>query len=71
MYLNPKLKVLSLNGYHDLATPFYITEQDLGRLGTVAGLRIRHYPGGHMTYLNEPSRPAMKQDLVNFYARQM
>jgi len=71
MYLNPKLKVLSLNGYHDLATPFYITEQDLGRLGTVAGLRIRHYPGGHMIYLNEPSRPAMKQDLVNFYARQM
>jgi carboxypeptidase C (cathepsin A) len=70
MYLNPKLKVLSMNGYHDLATPFYITEQDLGRLGTVSGLQITHYPGGHMIYLNDPSRPKMKQDLVNFYKRQ-
>jgi len=71
LYLNPKLKVLSINGYHDLATPFYVTEQDLGRLGPIAGLEIRHYPGGHMTYLNDPSRAPMKHDLVNFYARKL
>ncbi|TDR76489.1 S10 family peptidase [Paludibacterium purpuratum] len=71
MYLNPKLKVFSINGYHDLATPFYITEQDLGRLGTVSGLQIGHYPGGHMTYLYDPARPSMKYDLVKFYERQM
>ncbi|WP_036665192.1 S10 family serine carboxypeptidase-like protein [Paludibacterium yongneupense] len=70
MYLNPALKVLSINGYHDLATPFFITEQDLGRLGTVSGLKIAHYPGGHMTYLYDPARPDMKRDLVEFYHRQ-
>jgi len=71
MYQNPRLKVLSLNGYHDLATPFYITDQDLGRLGTMPSLEIKHYPGGHMIYLNDPSRPKMKRDLVKFYQRQM
>ena len=70
-YLNPELKILSINGYHDLATPFFITEQDLGRLGTVPGVQIVHYPGGHMTYLYDPARPDMKRDLVNFYQRRM
>ncbi|MFC5473922.1 S10 family peptidase [Paraherbaspirillum soli] len=67
MYLNPKLKVLSVNGYHDLATPFYNTELDLGRLGTVPYLQIAHYRGGHMTYLFDPSRVVMKADLVKYY----
>ncbi|MBV8049168.1 MAG: peptidase S1 [Paludibacterium sp.] len=71
LFLNPKLKVLSLNGYHDLATPFYVTEQDLGRLGTVANVQITHYPGGHMIYLYDPSRKPMKHDLVKFYERTM
>jgi carboxypeptidase C (cathepsin A) len=71
LFLNPRLKVLSINGYHDLATPFYVTEQDLGRLGAIAGLQIRHYPGGHMTYLYNPARPQMKRDLVDFYLRRL
>jgi carboxypeptidase C (cathepsin A) len=71
MFLNPQLKVLSLNGYHDLATPFYVTEQDLGRLGTVSGLQINHYDGGHMIYLYDPSRRQMKHDLDKFYAHGM
>ena len=33
MAQNPALQVLALNGYHDLATPFFQTERDLGRLG--------------------------------------
>jgi len=64
---NPGLKVLSLNGYHDLATPFYQTELDLARLGAQPGLRIQHYPGGHMTYLDDSSRPLEKADLAAFY----
>ncbi|MGU7783751.1 S10 family peptidase [Burkholderia sp. PU8-34] len=65
--LNPALKVLSLNGYHDIATPFYQTELDLKRLGSQPNLTIRDYQGGHMVYLDDTSRPQEKADLVTFY----
>ena len=65
--INPALKVLAVNGYHDLATPFYITEQDLARLGNNPNVRIRNYMGGHMTYLDDGSRVLQKADLVQFY----
>ncbi len=66
LVLNPSLKILSLNGYHDLATPFYQTELDLARLGTQSNLSIKHYQGGHMVYLDDTSRPLEKADLVAF-----
>ncbi|RQR56793.1 peptidase S10 [Burkholderia sp. Bp9125] len=65
--LNPALKILSLNGYHDIATPFYQTELDLARLGSQRNLTIRDYQGGHMVYLDNTSRPQEKADLVTFY----
>jgi len=64
---DPGLKILSLNGYHDLATPFYQTELDLARLGRQPNLQIRHYGGGHMVYLDDVSRPLEKADLAAFY----
>ena len=64
---NPRLKVLALNGYHDVATPFFTTEQDLARLGANPNVRIRNYMGGHMTYLDDASRAQMKADLADFY----
>jgi len=72
--LNPQLKVLSLNGYHDLATPFFNTEKQLARLQTVAGLfpnlQVTFYPGGHMIYLDDTARPQMKVQLADFYQGQ-
>ena len=65
----PALAVLSLNGYHDMATPFHQTELDLARLGSVATLAVKVYPGGHMTYLDDASRPRMRADLVAFIQR--
>lgn len=63
----PSLRVLSLSGYHDLATPFRQTELDLARLGAaVSAVQVKVYPGGHMTYLDDGSRPLMKADLVRF-----
>jgi carboxypeptidase C (cathepsin A) len=64
---NPQLKVLSVNGYHDLATPFFQTERDLARLGPTPNLQLRFYLGGHMTYLDDGSRPLEKADLAQFY----
>jgi carboxypeptidase C (cathepsin A) len=63
---NPRLKVLAVNGYHDLATPFFTTEQDLARLGS-GNVQVRNYPGGHMTYLDDTSRAQMRADLAAWY----
>ncbi|MEX3948625.1 peptidase S10 [Paraburkholderia sp. EG287B] len=72
--LNPQLKVLAENGYHDLATPFFNTEKQLARLQTVAGLspnlQVNFFQGGHMIYLDDVARPKMKADLVSYYGGQ-
>jgi carboxypeptidase C (cathepsin A) len=69
--LNPQLKVLSENGFHDLATPFFNTEKQLARLKTIQGLnpdlQVNFFQGGHMIYLDDVARPQMKADLVNYY----
>jgi carboxypeptidase C (cathepsin A) len=64
---NPDLKVLAVSGYHDLATPFYQTEIDIARLGNVPNISVRNYGGGHMTYLDDVSRPLQRADLETFY----
>lgn len=65
--LNPAMKVLAMSGYHDLATPFYQTELDLARLGAGAGIQIRNYDSGHMSYLDDRVRRLQKADLRAFY----
>jgi carboxypeptidase C (cathepsin A) len=65
--LNPAMKVLAMSGYHDLATPFYQTELDLARLGASAGIQIRNYDSGHMSYLDDRVRRLQKADLRAFY----
>jgi carboxypeptidase C (cathepsin A) len=68
MTQRPALRTLSLAGYHDLATPFMQTELDLARLGTQPRLTTHVYPGGHMTYLDDGSRPRIKADVAAFVA---
>jgi carboxypeptidase C (cathepsin A) len=65
--LNPAMKVLAMSGYFDLATPFYQTELDLARLGANAGIQIRNYDSGHMSYLDDRVRRLQKADLRAFY----
>ena len=64
--MNPHLKVLVMGGYHDVATPFFTTEQDVGRLAS-PNVTIRNYIGGHMTYLTDESRVQQKADLAAWY----
>mgnify|MGYP001024771777 CR=1 FL=1 len=72
--MNPQLKVLASNGYHDLATPFFNTEKQLARLQTVQGLnpnlQVTFYQGGHMIYLDDVARPQMRNDLVAYFGGQ-
>jgi carboxypeptidase C (cathepsin A) len=65
---NPRLKVLVFDGYNDLATPFFVTEGDVARLGN-ADVQIRSYTGGHMLYLDDRARVPAKADLAAFYRR--
>ncbi|HEY0955583.1 MAG TPA: peptidase S10 [Roseateles sp.] len=64
---NPRLHVLAVSGYHDLATPFHLTETDLARVDATR-VQVRNYPGGHMMYLDDTSRIAQLADLKAFYA---
>ncbi len=63
---NPAMKVLSLNGYYDLATPFRQTELDLARLGAAPTLQYKYYSSGHMSYLDDTARRAQQLDLFSF-----
>jgi len=71
MRANPYLKVLSMNGYYDMATPFFGTENDLGHMmlerPQQANLAFTYYPAGHMTYLNPDALRQMKIDLSRWY----
>lgn len=71
MRTNPNLKVLSLNGYYDFATPFFNTEYDLAHMQLDPALRSNvqfgFYPSGHMIYLNTDALQQLKTDLSRFY----
>jgi carboxypeptidase C (cathepsin A) len=70
MRTNPYLKVLSLNGWYDMATPFFGTEYDLNHMmlepAQRRNLEFRYYPSGHMVYLNPAALHEMRLDVENW-----
>ncbi len=68
---NPYLKVLSLNGYYDMATPFFATEYDIAHMLLDSPLKdnvqFRYYPSGHMIYLNPDALHQLHSDMASFY----
>lgn len=71
MRTNPYLKVLFLNGYYDMATPFFGTEFDVSHMLLDEQLQrnvaFRYYQSGHMVYLNPEALAAMHDDLSAWY----
>lgn len=67
---NAALKVIVLNGYYDLATPFYATEYTFNHLNLPRELErnisMKYYEAGHMMYVHMPSLKQMKVDLAAF-----
>ncbi len=65
------LRVLSVNGLYDLATPFFATETALHHLGIAkplqANISFAYFPAGHMIYLNPVAHGALKASLDRFY----
>lgn len=71
MRKNPYLRVLSENGYYDLATPFHATEYDLDHVNLPAKLRkhihFAYFKSGHPIYINSKALKAMHGVLDKFY----
>ena len=73
MGTNPHLKVLVLNGYFDLATPFLASEYMFDHLGLskelAANIEMKYYEAGHMMYIHDPSLKQFKADVAEFLGR--
>jgi carboxypeptidase C (cathepsin A) len=70
MTQNPTLKVVVMNGYFDLATPFFGTEYTMNHLGLPAAVQknitFKYYTAGHMMYVDPNNLAALKQNIANF-----
>ncbi|WP_066552975.1 S10 family peptidase [Croceicoccus bisphenolivorans] len=73
MRRNPEMRVLALNGYYDLSTPFFATEYDLSHMLLPKALRgnlTEHsYASGHMIYLDPQSLQQVHNDVSAFLTR--
>lgn len=71
MRTNTHLKVIFLNGYYDMATPFFGAEFDASHMLLSEELQrnveFLYYPSGHMIYLNPEMLTRMRDDLARWY----
>jgi len=69
---NPQLRVMVASGYYDFATPFFDAEYTLNRHDIPADrIDYKYYAGGHMMYVNEPSRLQLLEDVRGFIEGQL
>ncbi|HYM60702.1 MAG TPA: peptidase S10 [Thermoanaerobaculia bacterium] len=67
---NPFLKILVMEGYYDLATPYYQAEYTMHELmlplSYRANISYARYWSGHMVYLEQKSHAKLKKDWDTF-----
>ena len=67
---NPFLKVLVMEGYYDLATPYYQAEYTMHELNLPANYQknvsYERYWSGHMVYLEQKSHAKLQKDWETF-----
>ncbi|WP_133405851.1 S10 family peptidase [Parashewanella tropica] len=65
---NSDFKLFVANGYFDMATPFFATENTIADNGFDASrVDMKYYPAGHMMYVEENSLKQLSDDLRSFY----
>jgi carboxypeptidase C (cathepsin A) len=64
------MKVLVMEGYYDLATPFFAADWTMQHLDLVEkfhqNVSYATYGAGHMVYVDRKEHAKMKNDLVEF-----
>ena len=64
------LKVLAINGYYDLATPFFAAEYTFKHMGLEKRIQdnftLKYYEAGHMMYIDPASGKQFKKDIATF-----
>ena len=66
----PAMRVLMVNGYTDLVTPYMTARYLVGQVRTIPGatpIRLEVLRGGHMMYFRPDSRHALKQSAIELY----
>eukprot|EP01052_Picozoa_sp_SAG31_P016805 SAG31_NODE_1127_length_9758_cov_2.771301_6_plen_83_part_00 len=67
------MQVLVLNGYYDMATPYFATEYTFAHLDLEPELRgnveMTYYAGGHMMYADVVCLEQMTKDIQAFYGK--
>jgi carboxypeptidase C (cathepsin A) len=70
MIKNPYMKVLVMEGFYDLATPFAAANWTMDHLNLDAqyrqGISYATYKAGHMVYIDRAEHDKMKKDLIDF-----
>lgn len=73
MIANPNMVVQVENGYYDMATPFFPAEFTMTHLRIPPRLQknitLNYYQAGHMMYLRDEDRVALRDNLVAFIER--
>jgi carboxypeptidase C (cathepsin A) len=73
MIANPNMVVQVENGYYDMATPFFPAEFTMSHLGISSQLQknvaLKYYQSGHMMYLRDEDRVALRDNLAGFIDR--
>lgn len=73
MIANPNMVVQVENGYYDMATPFFPAEFTMTHLRIPPRLQknitLKYYEAGHMMYLRDEDRVALRDNLVAFIER--
>ncbi len=71
MSQNQFMHVLQMNGYYDLATPFFATEYTFDHLGLAPNLRgnvtLHYCDAGHMLYLKQNCLDELHRDMGDLY----
>jgi carboxypeptidase C (cathepsin A) len=72
---NPYMKVLVMEGYYDLATPFAAANWTIDHLNLEAKYRqnisYATFNAGHMVYIDRAEHDKMKKDLVEFMEKSL
>jgi carboxypeptidase C (cathepsin A) len=70
MRRDPHLKLLSINGLYDMATPVFGAEYDLDHMSLEpdrrANITFKYYPSGHMVYIEPSSAHRLHDDIETF-----